>query len=371
MAIVWGDGRYLKIVEKGCSAGTGFAGTLYLRAIKNSVFRIQKMLNMNSFRVTLLASAVAVLTACGGGGGGTTTPVVTTPPPPVTAAASLITTVGPSTYTGEFAIAYNLINAERSRCGFGLLSQNAQLDAAASAHARYLATSATAADTDAHAEVAGRAGFTGVTVTERVTAAGYNVGTVTEVAAVGKGINAVRGLLSAPYHLAGLMRSYRDIGIGMQASIYPELPYFIANVGYQRVAAPQLLGSNDVSIYPCAGTTGVRPALYGETPNPVPGRDLQANPIGTSIYVRVRDGNTLVITNSGMLKVATGASIPMRTATMATNDPNKRLEINEGFVSPDVALEVNTDYQVTVNGTNSGTPFSRTFQFKTGLNFDN
>ncbi len=320
----------------------------------------------NTLKLVAMAS-VAFLTACGGGGSGGSSTPAPAPTPPVSTASSLITTVGPATYTGELAIAFNLINAERSRCAFGLLSQNAQLDTAAAAHARYVVTNSSAANF--HVEVAGQPGFTGATVTDRVKAAGYNAGSVTEVGALGKGGNAVRILLSAPYHLAALMRSYRDIGIGMQDTTSAEFPVFNADLGYQTVAAPQLLSSTDVSTYPCAGTTDVKPALFGESPNPVPGRDLATNPIGSPIYVAVRDGNSLAITSAAMIKLSNGASVPLRAAVTAANDPHKMLASHQGFVAPDVALDPNSQYQVTVTGTNNGVAFSRTFPFNTGNTF--
>lgn len=88
----------------------------------------------------LVASAsAALLVACGGGGGGTRTaatpvgPSIPTVAPSTTA--TLVNSVPPASYTGQAAAAFALWNAERNQCGFGLLAQNAQLDAASVAHA--------------------------------------------------------------------------------------------------------------------------------------------------------------------------------------------------------------------------------------------
>ena len=325
------------------------------------------------FKSAVLVSAIAfLLSGCGGGGGSTTTaPVATTPAPaaPVVAAATLVTAVPAATYTGEQAVAFNLINAERSRCGVGLLSQDAKLDAAAKAHAAYTPQS-TITGEDLHAEVPGRAGFTGATPTARATAQGYS-GAVGEVMSLGNGNSAVRTLLSAPYHLRALMDGYRDIGIGVfESSLAADL-YFVADLGTQTGIGAQLLGSSDVVTYPCDGVTGVNFQLRGEIPNPVPGRNLSANPIGTPILIKVRDGNTLVITNAGMLNVATGATVALRAAIGAANDPNKvngvsYFKPSEAYIAPDAPLARGTQYQVTVTGTNNGVAFSRTFSFTTG-----
>ena len=281
-----------------------------------------------------------------------------------------MTSVPVATYTGEQAIAFALLNAERNQCGFGLLAQNAALDAAALAHAAYTPLSAITGES-LHAEVPGRAGFTGVTPTERATAKGY-IGAVGEVMAVGTGTTATRGLLSAPYHLRGMMDGYKDVGIGMVPSTIPELPYFVGDFGVQTATGGnQQLASDAIKTYPCDGTTGVNYQLRGEIPSPVPGRDLSNNPIGTPILIKVRDGNTLLITSSTMIKSSTGAVIALRAPITAANDPNKFNGVayfkgSEAYIAPDAALEKGTQYQATIAGTNNGAAFSRTINFTTG-----
>lgn len=96
------------------------------------------------------AILVAMLGACGGGGGGDTTstaaptptgdntpaPVVpvmpVAPPPDPVVNASIVTSVPVPTYAAasEELAAFNLLNAERERCGFGLMAQNTALDMA-------------------------------------------------------------------------------------------------------------------------------------------------------------------------------------------------------------------------------------------------
>lgn len=282
-----------------------------------------------------------------------------------------ILNVGPgSTYTDDPAVAFNLINAERNTCGFGLLTQNAALDAAARAHAAYAPVSGAAGD-DAHVEVAGRTGFTGVTPTARAAAQGYS-GSAGEVFAIGNGATATHLLLSAPYHLRGLMDGYRDIGIGMSTSSTPDFPYFVGDLGIPAGAGMQQLGSSDIATYPCNGVTGVNFQLRGESPNPVPGRNLSTNPIGTPILIKVRDGNSLTITSTAMINVANGAGVALRAPVGAANDPNKvnnvsYFKASEAYIAPDAPLAKGTLYQVTVTGTNNGTAFSRTFSFTTGI----
>lgn len=326
-----------------------------------------QILTKKSAQFAFTAVMAAVLVGCGGGGGGgSPAPSATPTPAPASVAGNLVTSVPAANYTGEFAVAFNLLNAERSRCGFGLLTQNSALDAAAKAHAAYFPQSAVTGE-DAHGEVPGRPGFTGATPSARAAAKGYS-GTVTEGLAVGSGSSAMRTLLSAPYHLMELMGGYRDVGIGIEASSVPEFPYFVINSGALNGVGMQQLGSGDVVTYPCDGVTGVNFQLRGEIPNPVPGRNLSANPIGTPILIKVRDGNALAITNAGMINVATGAAIGLRAPVSAANDPNGSgyFKPSEAYIAPDAPLSRGTTYQVTVTGTNNGTAFSRTFTFTTG-----
>lgn len=271
-----------------------------------------------------------------------------------------------SNYSGEAAAAFSRINQERNQCGFGLLAQNASIDAAATAHANY-----SYGPGDAHTETPGRSGFTGVHSWDRMLSKGYPGlsygGGMGEVMSYGRGDYAVRLLLSGPYHLSAMVGSYRDIGFGYQSNAQiPDVALLVVDLGSTAAVGPHLMGAGEIKTYPCDGATGVNRQLKGETPNPVPGRDLNTSPIGTPVFVQARDGQTLNITASAMTKVSTGAQVAMRMPTVSTNDPNRLLAKNTGYVAPDAALEANTQYRVTVTGTNNGSPFTRTFTFTTG-----
>ena len=159
----------------------------------------------------------------------------------------------------------------------------------------------------------------------------------------------------------------------MAPSSISDMSYFVADGGLKTGVELQLLGSDDVVTYPCNGVTGVNFQLRNETPNPVPGRNLSTNPIGTPILIKVRDGNALNVTNAAMINVATGAPVVLRAPIGAANDPNRTggngfgyFKPSEAYVAPDAALMPGTTYQVTIVGTNNGAAFSRTFNFTTG-----
>lgn len=369
------------------------------------------MKNPNHFKQIVLGSslfAAGLLSACGGGGGGAAAgsplanigdkviggviAVITGSTEPTTStqttlpaqnASSIVNTVTRYSGGAEETAAFNRLNNERSQCGFGRLAQSTQIDAAARAHADYQLRN----NLDSHFEDKQKypQGFTGVDEKARITAQGYldfGAGAdeyVISTSAGGKtglGERAVRSLLSAPYHLRELMGSYRDVGFsvrsGSDVGITGGRDTFVQiNAAYKATAGPQVPTSSEVLTYPCEGVTGASKALYNEQPNPVPGRDLRANPLGTSILVAIRDGQRLTITNATVTKTVTGRAVALRPPMTTANDPNAPcaagcLKSHQAFILPDVPLDANSVYAVTIAGTNNGVSFNKSFKFTTG-----
>ncbi|CAN5462419.1 hypothetical protein BH10PSE16_BH10PSE16_03960 [soil metagenome] len=343
------------------------------------------------FNFVGVALALSALTACGGGeGSGATTaasapsaqpaPVVT----PVSTASTLVTAVSPSTYAvgSEEAAAFDKLNAERSACGFGLLAQNANLDVAAKGHANWNVRNGYVG----HYQTAGTPSFTGVTPEDRIEAAGYatllafkasdeNATRVTS-SKEGLGKSGIATLLNLPYHLSGLMSSFKDVGISVVSPIEVAGATLAGatlqvDLAYKNAVGPQLLDASGVATYPCEGSTDINRQLTNETPSPVPGRDFSRNPLGSSVYVAVRDGNKLVITNSSMTNLLTGVPAILRPVLNSDSDPNKvngqsYFASHQAFITADAPMAANTRYQVVINGTNNGAAFNRTFIFTTG-----
>ena len=345
-----------------------------------------------SLLLAFSAATLAVLTACGGGGGGgddASSAASQAAADAATAAAAaaqaaIVAAAPPSNYAGgsEELAAFNLLNFERGRCGFGQLTQNALLDAAAKSHANYqilnnVLTHVENRDTNP-------TGFTGTNPIDRVLAKGYNgVGGVTDEivglfgtnAKAGTGASGVRALLSAPYHLRGLVGGYRDVGFAVRSStdLGTSAPTVMLqiNAAYKAAAGPQLPGSGEVNTYPCEGTSGVNRQLANESPNPIPGRDLAVNPLGAVVYVGLREGNILRINNVAMTQVSNGRSIALRAPITAANDPYSPclegcFKSHQAYVAADAPLQANSAFQVVINGSNNGTAFSRSFIFTTG-----
>ncbi len=321
----------------------------------------------------LSAVALAALASCGGGGGST--------PPAVPQVAVVPALSGAYAAGSEDLAAFNLLNLEREHCGFGTLTQNAQLDAAARAHADYQIFN----NLISHEEVAGNPnGFTGVLPSDRIAAAGYtDAGAVADEIAgfigtnqkVGLGEPALRNLLNAPYHLQGLMSGFRDVGLsvrsGLDTGTGSATVILQINAAFKKSVGPQLLAATEVHTYPCEGTSGVNSKLTNEEPNPVPGRNLSTTPLGSSVYVAVRVGNVLNISSASMIQIGTGQSVTLRPPITAANDPYGPcaagcFQSHQAYVAADAPLQATTAYQVSINGTNNRTPFTRTFTFTTG-----
>ena len=332
------------------------------------------------------AVAAAALTACGGGGGGgasapATSPEVITAPVIASTNTALVTTVPAAAYpaASEELVAFNLLNAERGRCGFGLLAQSTQLDSAARSHNDYQIINNTASHNQNQTQFP--TGFTGGQARDRAETAGYtDAGEVGDefifqpgtTVKTGIGERGMRGLLGAPYHLAGLMTGHRDVGISARSSA-ETTPAGVnnrvilhVNTGYKSVAEKQLIPFGALQTYPCQDSVEVNRELRNETPNPVPGRDLSVNPVGTPIYLATRFGDVLTIASAAIKSTASNTSVVLRTPVTSTTDAAALYRGHEAYFSPDAPLSPATSYTVTVTGTAGGVSFNRTFKFTTG-----
>ncbi len=341
---------------------------------------------MQNLSLYLLVCTVLGLSACGGGGGGdsaSSSAASTAADAAAVSAAAASGTPTPAYVTGsEELAALNLLNAERSRCGFGQLAQQAQLDAAAKAHADYQIINNLL--THVEDRTAFPNGFSGVSALDRVIAKGYTgVGGVTDEIVglfgtsvkTGAGASGIRGLLSAPYHLRGLVGPFRDIGISVRSNtdVGTSAPkvFLQIDAAYKSAVGPQSLAASDVNTYPCEGTTGVNRQLSNESPNPVPGRDLSVNPLGAVVYIGTREGNTLQISSASMLQVSTGSPVALRAPITAATDPYSPcsegcFKSHQAYVAANAPLQANAAYQVMITGSNNGAAFSRVFTFTTG-----
>jgi uncharacterized protein YkwD len=311
--------------------------------------------------------------ATGGTTGGTTDGTIVATPPPK-----------PTSYTTEELSAYNTFNTARSTCGFGYLAQNPKLDSAAANHVSYLIQN----NAFGHEEVSGKPGFTGASPQARMFAAGYSGGrqfgenfTAGQgVPKVGAGSAGAKGLLAAPYHLAGAMLGHREIGISLKtggplgsgadlefAGSNPIL-LMTVDMAASTVSPRQSQGPADVLTYPCQAVSGTALGIRNESPNPIPSRVLSKNPIGQPIYVQLLSGRNLVITTSSIATTAGSQPVVIATTLTSANPGGGAISSNQALIIPDTLLTANTQYTVTIQGTNNGDLFKRQFTFTTGAN---
>lgn len=341
--------------------------------------------------LSVLASAL--LAACGGGGGGSTpgtsvsgsTTVVTpTPSPvPVIQPANLVLTSPPTTYVAgsEELSSFNTFNNARISCGFGALTQNAALDKSAAGHALW----SLGISTTSHIQTVGSPNFTGVNPEDRDISAGYaskgsfeygeDIASRIYSEKTGYGDRLAKGLLNAPYHLNSMMNGYRDVGTALSVSKgvngFGDRTTLVFDAGYQKVVGEQLLAADSVQTYPCDGTTDVNISQFSELPNPVPGRDLDAFPIGMSIYIGLRSGNSITITSASVTNLATGNPEKVNAALTAKTDPNittngSHFGSHQAVIFTDKPASPNTKYAAVISGTNNGVSLTRNFTFTTG-----
>ncbi|SDG80416.1 CAP domain-containing protein [Janthinobacterium sp. YR213] len=361
---------------------------------------------MKSIKTSVYVTALAtLLVACGGGGSdsgnntgiGVTPPVIPPVSPPITPPVTppILPPVNPpitppvlestiqkevlaATYAAntEQRNAYNYLNAQRLACGFGQLQQDAKLDVVAQGHASYL--SANHLMSHYQDKIAYPNGFTGKTLADRFSAASYAAVSGAEVLTApyadtyyqsygfSYGQSAVMDLLASPYHGNGMLQGERDVGVGYGVTD----TYWrrvVINMGSTSERPRQQLAADQVVTFPCAGTSGILSKTYtNEIPSPIAGRDLLDNPIGHPIYVKVRDGNSLVLNGYVLRKDGTNTDIPLQLLNKE-NDANGLItDASAAILMPLVPLEKNSSYVFTASGINNNNSISISIKFNTG-----
>jgi hypothetical protein len=310
------------------------------------------------------------LVACGGGGGGDV-PIVT-----------------PASYQpGQAELgAFEVLQQARTQCGFGALTRNAQLDAAALSHAKYLVdlSIATGISTLSHYEIFGVVGFTGEDPGDRAIYQNYRYSALAEILAATvwdytsqpifptmkeRGAASMRSLLNTVYHLSGAMYDGNEVGLGaylatskINTTTWRE-EYSFGSLNAYRYATQRItLGAGKTATYPCDGSENVPTAFFpaNESPNPFPYITDQKISVGPPIYLKVDAGQTVTLTSNSLS--GDGVNVPTLVLNNA-NDPNRDIynkpyiAPNEVFVVPTVALQPDKDYQVTLNGKVGSTAF--------------
>lgn len=313
--------------------------------------------------VAALGAALA-LAACGGGasdspaaplvGGGTAVaPNPAAPEPAATPGA------GAPVLSGNIALdGRNWINYRRSQIGVPAVTQNTQIDNAALGHSEYQRIN----NLMSHDQEAGRQGFTGASLGDRLAAAGYTLdrtrgyayGEVISGTNNRSGFFMVEELITAIYHRFVIFEPmFRELGTGAATSA-SGYNYFTADFASRNGYGPGIARGAIVT-WPFNGQTGVPTNFFSNTeqPDPVPDR----NEVGYPVSVHANLDATLAVT-SFTVRPRGGAALqvlrvdPLGSRTAAS-------------IVPLLPLRAATTYEVEFTGTVNGAAVTRAWSFTT------
>lgn len=360
-------------------------------------------------KFTLLTISAATLVACGGGSGESTPE----PPPPSTNSSfnlnevQMVTSVPPAYAPNSVERgALEESNRARSECGLGMATTDPRLDMAADMHARYL-TVQKGNNSDAHFQTnLTNPWYRGHSPVNRAEVAGYaHSSSVSEGLAnyesivirgpwteLEVGAMSTRSLLAAPYHALDLLAPRMHMSVGASwstrlglANEHPAadagiewgaiVNIFGTPVNAQGIQTVQSLPSNDVLTWPCNGTTGQASTRFpGESPSPLPGRNLRTNPAGAPFYFVSRLGSNLTIKSARLSNAATGVEIPLMPVRHMRDELHPGSKslfsvtglMDSAFVFPDAPLPVSSVLRMDFIASVSGKDVSKSVTYRTG-----
>lgn len=313
----------------------------------------------------LIAALVVVssLSACGGGGGDDNnggivgTPVANTPPP----TGNVTPDASAPALTNNIAVdGRNWINYRRSQLGVPAVAENALINNAAQGHSEYLRTN----NLMSHDQVAGRPGFTGATLGDRLKAAGYNLGSsgyafgeVISGTTNSSGFFMAEELVTAIYHRFVMFEpKFREIGTGA-ATASNGYNYFTADFATRNGFGPGI-AANAIVTWPFSGQTQVTPNFMSDTeqPDPVPNQNAVGYPI--SVHANI---DAPVTVQTFTVRPRGGANLQV----LAVNPSGSASERTAASIIPLAPLRAATTYDVSFTGTVNGAPVTRAWSFTT------
>lgn len=305
--------------------------------------------------------AAALLTGCGIGG--TDEAAVrdrdtSTPTPPATE-------TGAPTPSGDNATdGFNWINYRRGQLGVAVLTRNSRIDSAAQGHSNYQRANKTIT----HEQTAGLSGFTGTRLTDRLSAAGYALGTVYAAGEVisattnTTGFTQAEELITAIYHRYVIFDpAFRDIGTG-SATITGSYTYFTAD--FAATGSYNSLGRGQMVTYPIDKQTGVPVNFYSDTeaPDPVPNQNLVGYPISVHADAYGSTGGTVLVQS---FTVAPRGGSALGTRLLSYEAGTNNNVRSTAAIIPLAPLNAATTYDVSFSGTVAGVAVTRNWSFTT------
>ncbi len=307
-------------------------------------------------RVVALFASI-LLVACGGGGGDSAPANTVSSSPQV---ALSLESNAPQAVGDTSTDGFNWFNFRRKQMGLAEVTRSAIVDVAAQGHSDYQRLN----DTITHTQVAGNPGFTGITVLDRLSAAGYvfnqsRYGYGEVIAAVGdtSGFHAAEGLIDAIYHRFVIFEPmFREAGAGT-GTVPDGYTYFTTNFAANGLGPG--VGTGNVALYPFADQKNVQTIFYSdrEIPDPIP----EQNEVGYPISVHA-DATATISVQTFAVRPRGGSPLSVRLLTTATDSDTPG---SVAAVVPYTVLSGGTTYDVQFIGTVDGVSVNRSWSFTT------
>ncbi len=268
----------------------------------------------------------------------------------------------PKTSTTDYAIkGVRYLNRLRSDAGMINYNSEQSLQQAAQMHSKYNVAN----NVMGHYERAGDAYFTGVTVDERVSLAGYSSSFVGENVSSGTNQSvqeSIDGLFSAIYHRLGFLNfEFNEIGIGMDKK--DSRVVYTYNAG-AKDSTNNMQNNPELVVWPYENQDDSLPAFYEESPDPLPECGVSGYPISIQFNPAYVDG--VVSVNSFKLyQTSSNQEITNVKLMNKESDHNHHITENEFVLFPMNRLDWNTNYHAVIEYVENGVVKNKKWSFKT------
>ncbi len=309
-------------------------------------------------QIALACTTAWALVACGGGGGSSAGAPNVTP----STGFSGQDASAPTATNNIATDGLNWINYRRSQIGMPALARNGVIDTAAQGHSDYQRVN----NVVSHDQTAGKTGYTGARLQDRLTNAGYvfgqpnAIGEVISATSNGSGFYMAEELITAIYHRFVIFEPvFKEIGAGA-ATTSANYSYFtadfVANSGYGTGIA-----AGTIVTWPFNGQTQVTPNFNSdyEEPDPVPDRNEVGYPV--SVHTNL----TRKLTVQSFTIRAHGANTDLATRLLAQGQDANTTTQSAAAIVPLARLASGTTFDVTFTGAVDGVPVTRSWSFTT------
>jgi uncharacterized protein YkwD len=243
----------------------------------------------------------------------------------------------------------NWINYRRSLIALPALTENAQINIAAQGHSDYLRTN----NTVAHEQDPTKPGFTGVTLADRLNAAGWTIpaggyayGEVISATSSSSGAFMAEELITAIYHRFAIFQPmFKEIGTGA-ATTAAGYSYFTADFGARNGWGPGI-ARGTVMAWPYDGQTQVTPNFFSDYESPDPMPEKGVNEVGYPISVEGNLDQVLAV-QTFTVRPRGGSDLAVK---LLVHGSDPETPSYAAAIIPTAPLKSGTTYDVTFAGT--------------------